>query len=369
MKILKTTVILMLAAIFVFTGCEKDDYIPGENNNAPEKENHLTTSPGTDENTDILYSVTVKQGMLNFTDMEQLRKCNGQMAQMTKEELNEWEDYLSFTSQQRILGNALDAEFESFCTEDVEGMNKKELKQLYDKKQQQGYTDYTQKYIDAGIIKANSPEDLLSLELTVASWVHPRFLNQDGMVKVGSTIYQFTPTLCKELSKGDFSKLNILKKIQQDSPENNIRIGYLAETNKDFHGEIAFAQKDNGSSWGDKKIKASIWIRRWDYPSSGVKTYLYYLKYENYIYKWWNWKQDDKADTYGYAAVSTEWNSGRDYNYVNYSDNDWWSNNIHVLWLTEIPYNELVTFEDSNYSWFKRDDVTGINMNHSTIIL
>lgn len=124
--------------------------------------------------------------------------------------------------------------------------------------------------------------------------------------------------------------------------------------------------RQTGSSWGDKRIEAEIWIRRWDYPQ--VKDYLYYLKYRNYKHRWGKFRSDEDADTYGYAFISANWASGTQPQWRSFSNQNLWANNIHILTLTDIPYNEPVSFDESNYSWFKRDGVEGINMNHPTVV-
>ena len=183
------------------------------------------------------------------------------------------------------------------------------------------------------------------------------------MVKIGDIIYQFTPTQCKQLTNGDFDQLELLKNTHKNEQNKNIVIGNLVQGGK-YHGMLGGGYKENGENWGSKRIEAEIWLRRWDYPQ--IKHYMYYLKYINYKHRWGDWRADSKADTHGYASATATWNNGSQYGYKNFSDTNVYSRNYTIIFLNNIPVNTQVSFHFS-YGWFKRNDVTGINLTNSNI--
>lgn len=167
------------------------------------------------------------------------------------------------------------------------------------------------------------------------------------MVMVDNIIYQFTPTKCKQIDDGDFNKIELLKKTNNNNQVKNIVIGNLVENSKDYHGRKAYKAEDNGDGWGDEKIVAEIWIRRWDFP--GVKSYMYYTKYMNYEKNiWGTWKEDASADTYHYIFANASWSGGSQVGYVNIHDYNRWSNNHY-------PSDNIITTEHNEMvivNWF-----------------
>lgn len=351
-KILLSLSIIVIS-LTIFTACEKEEKFIEKESEAQE------------EISSNVHDLNFSNGMIVFKSLDEYNAVMENLTQLSNNDFEKREIKIGFISQQRILENALQEEEKYFEQYNPNEMTREEIAKILNSKKEQGYSHFTKEYIEKGILKPYESDDISSLELTVNSWIDARFLNLDGMVKIEDIIYQFTPTQCKELKSGDFGKINILKNTTKDNPEQNIYIGNLKHNAKD----VIIRKKWGHSETDKKKIEADIWIKRWDYEYSGVKTYFYYTAYRNYKKNvFGKFKQDPDADTFHYIYADATWNSGSQMGYYSGTDINKWAMNNYIIKLFGIPYNEKVTFT-LNYSWFRRDDVPGIELTHTPYTL
>ncbi len=339
MRSSKIILILLLGIFVVFQSCEKKALIDVDDKEIINDDD-----------------IAVKNGMLVFENIEEI---NGLFSQMSEEDFKDRQTTVGFVSLKGILEQALKEEESYYEQFDPTTMTKEEIAKVVKEKEMLGYTEFTKKYIDLGIIRPYTNDDISSLELTVVSWVNIRFLNIDGMVMIDNVIYQFTATQCKKLTDGDFSKIAFLKQTTKDNTSQSILVGNLFNNLKDYHQRIDYDYKQNGNNWGSEKIEAEVWIRRWDFSSH--KQYLYYLRYRNYRKNiWGNWKEDNDADTDITGSVKVKYNVKPYPIYsINYSHDNLWADNPHVYNLYNVPLSYTVTFLDGVF-YFKRDQVNGL---------
>lgn len=342
-NLLKSLFILITLSFALLQSCEKHEIISDT-----EQEYQVETQIKPVN----LSEIEIENGILIFDSMEEYQ---GVLAntEITYEEIKAWEKEIGFISIQTILENALEEEEKYFEQFDPETLTEEDIERIVKEKEALGYTEYTQKYIDAGILKPYITDEISSLELAVVSSINERFLNTDGIVKVGDIVYQFTHTQCKKILDGDMNKIDLLKNVSEDVQNKNIIVGNLVKY-KDIHERFAHVPKVSGNY----RIEAEIWLRRWDYTYD--KDYYYYTAYRNYKRNMWGkFKQDPTADTYHYISANSTWRGGSQPGYVNIVKNNLWAHNQSVIFLDNIPNSTNVTFS-VNYSWFKRNKVDGI---------
>ncbi len=353
-NLIKTVIILIAVAFVTLQSCEKKAIVPG-NETGVVKNDVVNVDKAAN-----LSNIEFIEGMLVFESPEEY---NAIINNVSYEELQNWENKIGFVSQQSILESALNEESKYFEQFDPTNMTEKEIAEVVKEKEKLGYTEFTKKYINSGLIRPYINEDISSLELTVESKIYPGFLNLDGMVKIGNIIYQYTPTQCKQITDGDFNKVEMLKLAKYSNKSQNIKIGNLISDKSNLHIYLAGEQT---KTEGRKRIITYIKLRIYDYGST--RDFYYYLGYKNYKKNiWGNWKEDSKADTNvsGRVKVTVQGESGSWF-YVNYSRTNLWSDHIPVTnALPMIPSYKTVTFSSAGFT-FKRDNVSSVYRTHPT---
>ena len=361
---MKNKILLHLAIIFIaaslFVSCEKEQFTDYEKNQ--NVQNDLVVN---NDSLIQLSDIEFSNGMLIFESIEKYDYFMKNSVQITKEEIVNWQKGIGFVSQQQILEQALQEEEKFFEQFDASTMTEKEIKKVVIQKEEMGYTDFTKKHIASGTIKPYIYEDINSLELSVVSWVDANFLNLDGMVMIGNIIYQFTPTQCKQITDGNFSKLNLLKNSNDDNFEENIIIGNLENNKADSHEYLVpLITEDDGHY----RIITGIKLRIWDYGTH--RQFYYYIQYFNYREKWffgWDWKEDTKADTdiNGSLVMIIGGLKSQTY-FLNYHADNRWDDNVSIGGIVNITSTATVTYSNVAFT-IKRDNVPSINLTHPNV--
>ena len=301
-----------------------------------------------------LSDIEIINGILVFDNMEEYEGLIGN-SEISIEELLNWENEIGFISQQSILEQALAEEDKYYEQFDPTTMTEEERAKVVKDKEAMGYTEFTKTYMDLGLLKPYIYEDIHSLELTTNSKIHHEFLNLDGMVKIDTVIYQLTAYQCKQLTDGDFDKIELLKQSTESNENQNIKIGNLGDEKADWHGYIANEQTTY-SSTNNYKMITYIKLQLFDYGPGNVRDFSYYMGYKNYKKNFWgNWKEDSDADTHvwGIVRVTVEGESPK-YYLPDQVDNNRWSNHIFLTHdLHNVPYSKSVTFYGTTIHYYR----------------
>jgi len=349
-------IVLSLSLIVILQSCEKKEMFDVKKGTIG---NQLVNA----DKTTNLSDIEINNGMLVFENFEEYETILKNTGQISNTELRNWENQIGFVSQQSILELALAEEEKYYEQFAPENMTKSEIENVIKEKESLGYTKFTKKHIEKGILRPYNFEDISSLELTVESKIHPEFLNLDGMVKIGDVIYQYTQTQCKQLSDSDFDKIELLKQTNESNKTLNIKVGNLVSKKSNWHGYLA---SESSKTDGRKRIITYIKLRIFDYGST--RDFYYYLGYKNYKKNiWGKWKEDGKADTdvSGKVRATVQGESGSWF-YVSYSKDNRWSDHIPVTnALPLIASNKTVTFSSAGFT-YKRDNVGSVYRTHAT---
>ncbi len=152
--------------------------------------------------------VSCKNGMLVFNTQSDFEQTISKVMNMTNEERRVWEEKLGFLSQQRIADqiNAAEIAFtKELCKGIDENISLEEFKKLglYNK-----HSDLYYKYIKKGIIKGIIEKDgAVSYDMTICEPIMAIITNDEGLVQVGKSMYQYLDNTSKKLV--DISKCNI----------------------------------------------------------------------------------------------------------------------------------------------------------------
>jgi len=181
MKNLKLNLCLGLMTallLMVFSACNKENNLitPSSTLEAPE---FLQLS------NDFTTSTSVEQGILVFENLEDYRATLLALNQMTVLEQLLWEEEAGFYSMQRLFNDLMEEE------------------------SQKGEVSHSTKYIDAlesGLIR----EHEFGYDLNIFNPAYAPVLNEQGLVKVGNDIFQFTSSTLKIWKNGNLQELGTI---------------------------------------------------------------------------------------------------------------------------------------------------------------
>src|SRR5690606_20084031 len=165
--IMKNSVLNLIFGVFFFAtlmflnSCTKDQEII-TSADQPQLPKIEEPTPG------IASSITVQNGLLNFQTLEDFRNTVLALNQMNPQDQLSWEKSLDFNSMQQIFNDIMLAEFETSGSHSA----------LYNEQLQNG------------LIVENNTDGLYNLNLFNPAYA--TVLNENGMVIVDNSIYQFT---------------------------------------------------------------------------------------------------------------------------------------------------------------------------------
>ena len=166
--------------------------------------------------------VTVENGMLSFSSMENFNKVFADVTEKDNSYLDNWEGSLGFTSLRSIFNQVVKAENEfSDNLSKIHGENAVLSREKF------GYTEVTNKNKEILIFMEDG-----SFDLDVTTFGHSYILNAEGLVKIGGKIYNFTKDYVKVLGSNSFKSFSHLKTITCSDESANIFVSDVQrETN------------------------------------------------------------------------------------------------------------------------------------------
>lgn len=158
---------------------------------------------------------TVHNGMIVFRDYETFKSISNVVAAKTDEELNTWEQSISFKSLRFIFNATIENEIQFVAaqlekTSDV-NLNRNTL----------GFLPETKKYLDSNILYL---DELQTINMNVSDDYLGALVNKDGLLRIGDNIILFQRDLVKTLKVLDPSKIQLLYSAKQTDSYNNITV-------------------------------------------------------------------------------------------------------------------------------------------------
>lgn len=179
------------------------------------------------------------------------------------------------------------------------------------------------------------------VDLIIVDDVFASFLSPEGLVKVGNEISLVEKDKIKTITDGDVSKIELLSQIEEDSPENNIRIDefiQVVQTDKAYwSGEDKWR-----SNRKDYKLKWEKWASYSPFNSSaGGKVRSYKKRLGVYtahstslvIHISWNyieWGKDHSTTWWNYGHIQDS-KSGWSLSERKYKGSGWTPNPVYGL--------------------------------------
>lgn len=161
---------------------------------------------------------------LTFGDFDQLEQKVIELDEMTEDEISNWEKSKNFVSI-RTISDAIDsAEFDFY--EHV----KDSLLKLYTESEIENmkfpemHAQLFYEFSELFIKKTMKDDNSIYYDLDINNYNYSRIVNKDGIVKVGTPIYQFKEATIKIIEDGNKDKIKILDDIIETDPINKITV-------------------------------------------------------------------------------------------------------------------------------------------------
>lgn len=157
----------------------------------------------------------VYDNYVTFADFDEMESTIQMLADMTEEDISVWEHRKNFVSMQSIADMVTAAE-EVHCDTLETRYNS------YESIKEDIHSDLFNSFADL-FIRRECPDDTgFYYDLDINNATYASVVNKDGIVKIGSDIYQFKDDVTKIIVGGDVSKIKILSAISRTDSNQNI---------------------------------------------------------------------------------------------------------------------------------------------------
>jgi hypothetical protein len=273
-------------------------------------ENQIIPQQGNEKST---FSVTNKQGILNFSSQEGFKSIMSELQEKSLDERIEWSSKLGFQSMQDVYDEIMEAEMiiDREYEEQVKLLSEKELEEL--SKLPIRHSPIYEKHLASGLIKLDEEEDSDWFYPNIFNPAYAHVLNLDGLVIVGDTIFQYTAESFKMLTDGNIGRIDILKKATETIEAQNIFVAEVTIINHpisnqkvmsgyDFYKQQALHITSNRKLTG--QIRQTIFT--WDGFYTSMEFYIMArLEKKNWLGKWVPGDQSWMNLTVDYDVVVT----------------------------------------------------------------
>lgn len=250
---------LVIAIAAIGVGCKKEA-IPATSEKL-ETQIENTTASGTVTSRSAFSptaSVSYQSGMLVFSTLEDMEKTLLEINEAEPSSVDAWESSLGFTSQRRLFSQIVIAED---AIDDYYGNLSAEQQQQALNQEPVHSTIFNQKIASGFIRNATDPNDAsVYWDYATIAPENVAVLNENGLVKAGGQIYQFTNSnLIKVILDGDFNKVSQLA--NYNSPNSSDASFMVVETCPWSAGcyNIDFSKTNDWKSGGHKKrVKVEV---------------------------------------------------------------------------------------------------------------
>jgi len=279
-NLIKTVIILLAVTFVTLQSCEKKAIVPGDGNSelSKEKENTETVNLSS-----IYYDY--ENDMLIFATQNDLN------AYINSVNLSKPISLIDkkFISLSAILNNIINSEmslenkYENLYKD--KDLSDEELKLIKNELDSKPLEKITKQYIAKGIIKIVQDGENKHFELTTCAPYYAFVLNENNMVKVGDTIYEYSVNKIKLITDGDFNKIPLLKTTNETDPKMHIDVIHVKRENKSSQYMFYYHQQIEEY---EKKLIVTAFLNI--YTSGSLKAYVYdeqfYCEKKNWLGRW-----------------------------------------------------------------------------------
>jgi hypothetical protein len=214
-----------------------------------------------DETTEIqtekglgLAGVSCKNGILCFSSNAEFKDFYDKNLNMSDSELDNWEKNTGFISMRNIFNQIVDAE--NALELPYENMTPEQLKNATPPP---SHSELYFKYLKSGFLKLRTYEDgTESYDYNVINPSSVGFYNENGLLKIGDTIYQVTDKALKIITDGDFGKIDLLQKTDKSDRQNHIDVISFGGNDKGLICSRTSGWVSSGNAYHSKRIKTDI---------------------------------------------------------------------------------------------------------------
>lgn len=166
--------------------------------------------------------IAVHQGLLTIKDAATFNKLADELSKKDVEYISAWEKRLGFRSAYSIYEDAIEEE-DKF----LEAMVKKHGESSTVTRNEIGFSDFTQKYLDKGLFTHNE-EGILNLNVMIPMLAP--LVNEESLVRIGNEIRQYKYNSLKIIRDADYNKIDALKRLNESTDE-----VYVATVERQVH--------------------------------------------------------------------------------------------------------------------------------------
>lgn len=265
MKILNKIQLLVLASLFCFMfSCQKENiFEDSQLDNDVEQETN----------------VSVKNGILVFKTRADYDKYIKLYNGKGEERLLK-ESELGFRSIASMYYESNKADEELWKSYELLDYDENQFKEAFKNGELSLYSEQTLSLIDRGIMKY-SEED--NIDYATCAPYLACVLNEDMMVCVNDSLFQFDDNCIKLITNGDFSLIDKMKSANEANEELGIIVAKEKRT-KDYYYPttdpwLVEKESQSGNSWRSLKLKAGMKLKHYDFISDVNGAYWYYYCY------------------------------------------------------------------------------------------
>jgi hypothetical protein len=201
--------------------------------------------------TDQNFTVRVKNGYLEFKDDQTFQQIRSDFKTLSQKDVANWEAKFSgFVSQRSLYEKAIDEETRFYESKEAVLLGK-------------NHSPFVEQHSDLFIF---DDEGVFELNLPYTEEMISYFVNKDGLLKVGTKLYQYSRNSIKVIVDGDERKLKLLPEISLSSKEHGVLVynitykaivlGSSANGKTDFSGN---ANCTDYTSGGGQRVKGKIY--------------------------------------------------------------------------------------------------------------
>ncbi|MEM9674035.1 MAG: hypothetical protein AAF992_15695, partial [Bacteroidota bacterium] len=166
------------------------------------------------------FPVNVKNGYLEFKDQEAFDQIKSSLKGGDRDKYDAWESqFPGFTSLRSTYERSIDEQERWY--DYLESLSNEELKVIMEGSDDFFYSDFIKNNSKLFVLYDSGMYDL-NLPKTVHELIP--FVNNDGLIKIGSSLYKYNENSIKIVKDGKDEKLKLLENIQESSEEYNIEV-------------------------------------------------------------------------------------------------------------------------------------------------
>jgi hypothetical protein len=242
-------------------------------------------------------AVSTKNGILVFESRNDMYNYLNDVE--TNEALSHKESILGFQSLYSICEKAFAKDEELWESYETLDYTREEFLAAFESGELAKYSKATLELINNNKLKITEDEEEI-VEYTTSAPYLAKVLNENNLVCVNDTIFQYNEHSIKFIPNGDFSLIEKLESVNDNDKKTGIIIAKERKFKDTYYPttiiNCAYGEDQSGTSYNSKRLKGYLRIKHFDYiTSTGLPWYYhaYYIHAYTYVHRWnfgWYWK-------------------------------------------------------------------------------